>query len=381
MRLIVDAHLDLSWNALGWDRDLTQPLAALREREASMTDQKARGNATITLGELRRGGVAVCFGTLLARALPPEGVRPPERDLGTPAGQQAIPPDGSPRRALDYPNQQHAHAAAQGQLAYYRQLEREGHFRLLYTREELDAHWRQWSEAGDAVDALPIGVIVAMEGADPIVTPEQAEQWHQQGLRAVGPVHYGRSAYAVGTGFDGAMTPAGHELLRVFERTGMILDVTHMSDRSFDDALEHFQGRVIASHHNCRALVPRDRQLSDDQIKRLVARDGVIGVALDAWMLHPDYRVGEDTGDVVTMEAVADHIDHVAQLAGSTRHSGIGSDLDGGFGREQTPADLDTIADLQKLEQVLARRGYSEADMDAIFHGNWLRLLRETMPA
>ncbi|MFW6060560.1 MAG: dipeptidase [Phycisphaeraceae bacterium] len=381
MRSIIDAHLDLSWSALSWDRDLTLPLETLRERERHMTDDKARGNATITIDELRRARVAVCFGTLLARAIPAQGAARPELDLNTPMKQHAIPAEGNQRRALDFPNQQHAYAIAQGQLAYYRQLEREGYFRLIRTRADLDAHWQQWTAPDADPQQLPIGIIIAMEGADPIVTPEQAEAWYADGLRAVGPVHYGRSAYAVGTGFDGPLTDAGRELLKQFERIGMILDVTHLSDTSFDDVLDRFAGRVIASHHNCRALVDRQRQLTDDQIKRLVERDAVIGAAIDSWMLHPDFKVGESAGDLVTLDAVADHIDHVCQLAGNTRHSAIGSDLDGGYGTEQTPADLDTIADMQKLETILARRGYSDVDIDAIFHANWLRLLRETLPA
>ena len=183
-----------------------------------------------------------------------------------------------------------------------------------------------------------------------------------------------------GTGFQGPMTEAGHELLREFERLNMILDVTHLSDESFTDALEHFDGRVIASHHNCRSLVPRQRQLTDDQIRQLIERDAVIGLALDAWMLHSECRAGAGMGDIVELEAAADHIDHICNLAGTCRHSGIGSDLDGGFGREQTPAGFDTIADLQKLDAILERRGYSSGDRDLIFHGNWLRLLRETLP-
>lgn len=379
-RLILDAHLDLGWNAMGWDRDLTLSIEQVRAAEAPMVGLKGRGNATVTLEEMRRGGVAVCLATLLARAIPPEGVQPPEQDLGTPMGQRGIPPEGSPRDALDYPTQTHAHAAAHGQLAYYRQLEREGHVRMLHTRGDLDGHWAQWADENADHLRLPIGIIVAMEGADPIVTPEQAEHWHSHGLRALELVHYGKSVYAVGTGFDGAVTPAGRELLKQMHRLNIILDVTHLSDRSFDDALDHFAGRVIASHHNCRALVPRPRQLSDEQIHRLVERDGVMGMASDSWMLHPGYQVGKMSGDVVTLESIADHVDHVCQVAGSTRHVGIGSDLDGGFGCEQTPAGLDTIADMQKLDDILARRGYSAADIDAIFHGNWLRVLRDIMP-
>jgi membrane dipeptidase len=161
----------------------------------------------------------------------------------------------------------------------------------------------------------------------------------------------------------------------------MILDVTHLCDQSMAQALDLFDGPVLASHHNCRALVPGDRQLTDEQIMRLIGRGAVIGAALDAWMLYPNWVRGKTSPQVVGLEAVADHIDRVCQLAGNANHTAIGSDLDGGFGTEQTPRDLDTIADLQKLDQILARRGYSDGDIDNIFHGNWLRFFAEALPA
>jgi membrane dipeptidase len=161
------------------------------------------------------------------------------------------------------------------------------------------------------------------------------------------------------------------------EQLGMMLDLTHFSDQAFWQALDRYHGPLLASHNNCRVLVPHQRQFSDVQLKAIFERDGVIGVALDAWMLQPGWIVGKSTNEHVTLENVVDHVDHICQLAGNTRHVGIGSDLDGLFGREQSPRDLDTIADLQKLGDLLARRGYREADVAAILHGNWLRLLRQ----
>jgi membrane dipeptidase len=166
------------------------------------------------------------------------------------------------------------------------------------------------------------------------------------------------------------------------ERLGLVLDVTHLSDRSMAEALDVYGGPVLASHHNCRTLVPNDRQLSDGQIRALVSRGAVIGVALDAWMLYPGWVRGRTTPreSGVTMETVADHVDRVCQIAGGAKHSAIGSDLDGGFGTEQTPLDLETIADLQKLAGALDRRGYARADVAGIFHGNWLRFFTEALP-
>lgn len=361
MRPIIDAHLDLAWSALYFNRDLLRPLDEVRLAERGMTDELARGRNTVCFPELQRARVAVCIGTLMARSSP---------DL--PAVY------GTKRTDLDYRSQAIAHAHAQGQLAYYRLLEAQGHLHFITTRAELEAHWAAWQRSPTTT---PLGIIPGMEGADGIVEPDQVESWWRMGLRVVGPAHFGRSHYAAGTGTEGPLTKAGLELLREFARTGMILDVTHLADESFVQALEVYAGPLLASHHNCRALVPGDRQLTDEQIRRLIQRDAVIGTALDAWMLCPGWVRGESDPKRVSLAAAADHIDHICQLAGSTRHCALGTDLDGGFGTEQTPGDLETITDVHKLEDILARRGYSEADIDRIFFGNWLRFFSEALPA
>ncbi len=161
----------------------------------------------------------------------------------------------------------------------------------------------------------------------------------------------------------------------------MILDVTHLSDDSFWEAVEHFKGPVLATHSNCRALVPGDRQLTDDMLRHLIERDAVIGAVLDAWMLQPNWIRGETTPENVSLNTVVDHIDYVCQLAGNARHAAIGSDLDGGYGTEQTPNDLNTIDDLQKIAELLRSRGYAESDIELIFHGNWSNLLQRVWTA
>ena len=361
MKLIIDSHLDLAWNALGWDRDLTLPLAELNAAEAGLCDSDARGRATTCWPELRKAGVAVCLATVLARVKPD------------------VPPgDRQRRRCIDDGHPAAAHATAQGQLAVYRLLESQGEIAFLRTADELRRHWRRWQSPHD--DKPPLGIILAMEGADPIVSPRQCESWWQDGLRSLSLAHYGRSRYAVGSGIEGPLTAEGRELLAEMERVGMILDVTHLSEPGFTEALELFGGPVMASHNNCRTLVPGDRQFSDEQVRRLVERDTVIGVALDAWMLHPGWQKGRTPRDAVRIDTVCDHLDHICQLAGDCRHAAIGSDLDGGYGTEQTPAGLDSIADLQKLGEILARRGYSDEDIDAVFHGNWLRFFERHLP-
>jgi membrane dipeptidase len=361
MRLLIDGHLDLSWNALSWGRDITLDLDRLNRDEAGMTDHPARGRSTTTLPEMRRAGIAVCQATLLARAKPE--IRRPE---------------GHARLSLDYANQEIASAMARGQLAYYELLERRGLLRMIRTGSDLDRHWERWR---DDSQEEPIGYILAMEGADPIVEPSHAVEWWNLGLRSVNLAHYGKSRYAVGTGDDGPLTREGVQLLKEFERLGMILDATHLSDTSFFQALDLYPGPVLASHNNCRALVPDGRQFSDDQIRLLIQRDAVIGVALDAWMLVPGWVIGRTNREAVRLEALADHLDHLCQLAGSSRHAAIGSDLDGGFGTEQTPVGMERISNLQDLGEILNRRGYADVAIDDIFHGNWLRFFRKNLPA
>jgi membrane dipeptidase len=348
--IAIDAHLDLSWNALNWNRDLTLDVSEIRQLERGMEGTN-RGTNTVSFPELRKGEVAVSLATVLARAS---------------SGQEA---------RLDYRNQQIAYAMAQGQLAYYRLMEREGHLRMLRDWSSLEAHLREWEQTGGT--GIPLGYILSMEGADPIVSPNQVIEWWNDGLRVVGPVHYGISAYAHGTGSPGGLTAKGRDLLKAMAEVGMILDVTHLADKSFWEAVELFQGPLLASHHNCRSLVPGDRQLTDEQINLLIQRGSVIGAAFDAWMLYPEWVPGQTPNTAVSLEAVVDHIDHVCQLAGNARHSALGTDLDGGFGMEQSPYDLKTIADLQKIPDLLRTRGYREGDVEAIMHGNWCRYFRK----
>nr|PZN27399.1 MAG: peptidase M19 [Chloroflexota bacterium] len=290
---------------------------------------------------------------------------------------------GPPVPHVGFGSPAQAQGVARGQLAYYRALERMGQARVIGDLGALEAHWeawRAWEAAGAAPEsAPPLGFIISMEGADPILAPDELEEWWRAGLRLIGITHYGPGRYAGGTGTELGLSELGVALLAEMERLGVVLDLTHCSDQAFWQAIERFGGPVIASHNNCRALVPHQRQFDDDQLRAIIARDGVIGAALDAWMLKPGWVASERPNPAnppVSLEDVVDQIDHVCQLAGSSRHAAIGTDLDGGFGLEQVPADLDTIADLQRLPELLARRGYAEADIAAIMHGNWLRLLR-----
>lgn len=352
--LIVDAHLDLSMNALEWNRDLTQPVAALNAREAGLTDKPDRGLATVSLPELRRGHVGLVVATQIARYVAP----------------------GNPLPGWHSPAQ--AWAQTKGQLAWYQAMEAAGEMVQVHNLATLEQHLALWADTTTPADCKPIGYILSLEGADSIITVDYLTQAHASGLRAVGPAHYGPGRYAQGTDATGGLGSQGRDLLREMERLGIILDATHLCDDSFWEALDHFHGHVWASHNNCRALVNHNRQYSDDQIRALAARGAVIGAALDAWMMVPNWVRGQSTplGMHCNLEVAIDHIDHICQLTGSAQHVGIGTDLDGAFGREQCPYDLETIADLQKLPALLAKRGYSALDIEGMLHGNWLRFLR-----
>jgi membrane dipeptidase len=356
--LIIDAHLDLAWNALQWNRDLLRSVYTIRTRENTQVGP-GRAAGTVALPEMRQGRVALCFATVLARST---GSAIPHIDFGSPA---------------------QAHAVARGQLAYYRALESQGHIRVIDSLPVLNQHmeeWQNWDQNRSDLDTStspPLGFVISMEGADPILDPGELESWWDLGLRLIGPTHYGPGRYAGGTGTEVGLTTIGPPLLAEMERLGMILDVTHLSDEAFWQALDIYCGPLLASHNNCRALVPHQRQFSDAQLRALFERDAVIGAAFDAWMLQPGWITGVSNNAQVTLGNVVDHIDHICQLAGSARYAALGTDLDGGFGREQSPHDLDTIADLQTVAMLLQARGYDEADVALIMHGNWLRLLRQ----
>ena len=348
--LLFDGHLDLAMNAISWDRDLRIGVHEHRLLESGMT-QKGRGRGTVAFPEMRSGEIGLCIATVIARVRKPGNPLPGFRTSET------------------------AYAVARGQLAYYRVLEEMGDLRIITDWPQMAAHLADWQR--DPV-GTPLGMVLTMEGADAVVYPEQIHLWKADGLRCIGLSHYGLSNYAHGTSTEGGLTDMGRAILPEIEKAGVILDLTHLADQAFWEAIEQFSGPVQCSHQCCRTLVPGERQMDDAQLKAVIERNGVIGAALDAWMLYPGWEKGVTENTVCDLGAVADHIDHVCQLAGNANHAAIGSDLDGGYGQEQTPHDLDTIADLQKLDGRLRARGYSEQDVTNIFHGNLLRLFQRT---
>lgn len=349
---IVDAHLDLSMNAMEWNRDLRLPIGEIRQREQGMKDKPDRGNSTVCFPELRKGNIGLVVATQIARYVTPDN---------------PLPGWHSPEQAW---------AQTQGQLAWYRTMEADGEMVSIRDWPALESHLQRWQSDGD--DKKPIGYILSLEGADSIIDLSYLEKAFQYGLRALGPAHYGPGRYAQGTDATGFMGPKGKALLKEMENLNIILDATHLCDDSFWEAMDNFRGHIWASHNNCRALVNHNRQFSDEQLKELIQRGAVIGGVLDAWMMVPGWKmhVSEPRKMNCKLEVVIDHMDHICQLAGNARHVGIGSDLDGAYGKEQSPYDLDTIADLQTIPGMLAKRGYSEEDILNISHGNWIRFIK-----
>lgn len=355
MELIVDGHLDLAMNAIEWNRDLTQDIEQIRKLESGMTDKPDRGKGTVSFPAMRHGRVAVCVATQIARYVKP----------------------GSHLSGWHSPSQ--AWAMTQAQLAWYKSMEDAGEMVQLTGRKQLEDHLVQWEAGGEY---LPIGYILSLEGADSIVTTAYLEKAWQYGLRAIGPAHYGPGTYAQGTDAQGGLPAAGKEFLKEMDRLGFILDATHLNDECFRQALDIYKGPVWASHNNCRVFVNHNRQFTDDQIKELILRNAVIGIALDAWMMVPGWIRGVSTPQSmqVSLKQAVENIDHICQLAGNSNHVAIGSDLDGAFGTEQCPEDINTIADLQKIPALLASAGFDPSEIHQVMSGNWIRFLRKNLP-
>ena len=345
--MLIDAHLDLAMNALLLGRDVTKSALDTREREGP---DPRFGNSTVGLADLIRGEIAICFATVSVLAR-----------------RAWIPP-----REINFKSPQDAHRQGLDQLNFYKQLAREGVIRMICSAADLDEHLAAWESDSES---RRVGVVVLMEGAYPVTEPQEVHNWFERGVRIIG-LSWAGSAYAGGTYGPGRLTPAGKQLLEEMEQAGVILDISHLNDASFFDVLDNFGGHVLGSHVNCRSLVPGERQLTDRMIGALIERDAVLGTACDTWMVIPGWKKGITAPSRCPMDRLVDHIDHVCQLAGNTRHAAIGSDLDGGYGTEQSPGDLDTIADLAELGELMTARGFSDDDVAAVTHGNWIRKLR-----
>lgn len=355
--IIVDAHEDIAFNALQYGRDYRLSTYEKRRLEADMTD--GRGRVMLGLPDALAGRVAIAVGTLFVE---------PASHRMTGAGKTTV-----------YRTPKEAYTQALAQMDYYQRLgDTNDRMRLVRTLAELDSVLATWGEGSADTDHVQ-GLIISMENADPIVEPRQFEEWYGRGVRAVGPAWAG-TRYCGGTGQPGPLTALGHELLDVMMSFNVLLDLSHMAEAAYFEAVDRYDGAIIASHSNPRAFRDSDRHLSDVMIRRLAERDGVIGVVLFNHFLSENWSKGLPK-DRVPLSIVLDVIDYICQLTGSIAHVGIGSDFDGGFGADQTPEELETVGDLGRIGEGLRTRGYSQADIEAVMGGNMLRKLRQVLPS
>ncbi|MCC6147348.1 MAG: membrane dipeptidase [Anaerolineaceae bacterium] len=372
MPLIIDAHEDLAHTSLTYGRDYLLSAHETRRREHNSVAEQQNGQTVLGWPDYQRGQVAVVFGTLF---LAPEKYR--IGDFG--------------RFYFNSPEE--ASRLYHQQLDYYLQLF-ENHpdkFRQIKTLPQFNELLDVWTNhpAHYPEETNPVGLVLLMESAEGLANLDDLWNWWDAGLRIIGPVWAG-SRFCGGSFENGTFTPEGYDLMRVMAQVGYALDITHMNEVSGMTALDSYEGAVIATHCNARARIkfgaaryPTDahgeRHLSDQAIRLLAARGGVMGLLPYNRFFITDWTPAMGRS-AVTLEHMADHIDHVCQLTGSARHVGIGTDFDGGFGYPAVPEELDTIADLQKLAAVLDRRGYNRDEIESVFGGNWQRILGRILP-
>lgn len=356
--IIVDAHQDIAYNALTFNRDYTHSARQTQRREQDTDTLAHAGRATLGLPDALLGRVALVCGTLFVA---PEAAKMGAWDT------------------LTYSSAREAYTQAMRQMDYYQRLADSGaRVRLVRSQADLDAVLATWADGVAFADHVQ-GLLLLMEGADPISEPQQFEEWYARGVRAVGLAWTG-TRYSGGTRAPGPLTALGRDLLDVMASFNVALDLSHSSEEAFYEALDRYSGdAIIASHSNPRKFVDTDRHLSDEMIRLLAERDGVMGIVFYNRFLSQRWNEQSRKSDV-PLSVALDAIDYVCQVTGSARHVGIGTDFDGGFGSESIPDGLDTVMDLWKLREALTGRGYSEADVEAILSGNMLRQLRAALP-
>lgn len=359
--ILIDAHEDLAWNILTFGRDYTRSAQETRAVEQNGIAPKHNGDTLLGWENYQRGETAIIFATLFA----------------------------APRRAQQgswdtqvYNTAEEAHTLYQAQLDTYHRLvdQHPDKFRLILSKEDLDETIKRWQNRRDDIQP-PVGLTILMENAEGVRHPSEVELWWQRGVRIIGPA-WGGTRFCGGTREPGPLTSEGHALLEAMAATGFILDLSHMDEAAALEVLDTYPGTIIASHANAARLihgVQSNRFLSDRLIQGIIERDGVIGIIPFNVFLLGGWRES-DGRDKVTLDHVVAQIDYICQLAGNANHVGIGSDFDGGFGVQKTPTGIDTIADLQKIIPLLEAKGYSDKDIHAIFHQNWLRRLEPNLP-
>ncbi len=363
MPMIIDSHCDLAWNMLNFGRDYTRSAAETREIEKGSIAADKNGDSMIGWPDYQRGQVAIVFSTLFA---PPARVKEGEWDK------------------VCYSNYSEAHRLYMDQLHLYHELSesKPDHFRLLFNPKDLREHMAEWQNP--TKDGKPVGLVALMEGADAIQSIDELAEWHELGVRLIGLAWSG-TRYSGGTREPGPITEDGRRLLKAMAELNFVLDLSHMDEQAAAEALDLYDGPIVATHVNCLALLPNfptNRHFSDRLLRGLIARGGLIAnVPVNSFLKSGWVRKNGSRREEVPLDVFAAHLDHVCQLAGDSLHAGIGSDFDGGFGVQSVPPEIDTVADLQKLVPLLRARGYSEQDAANILGLNWLKFLENNLPS
>lgn len=378
MTIIVDAHQDLAWNILTFGRDYTRSAMDIRRLEYGTDTPLRNGDALLGWRDYQQGRIAVVFSALFV----------------TPAHRREM------WETVFYRDAHQAHALYRAQVDVYHRLvdKHTQKFTLLQTRKDLENLLENWQkreldlieEEGDddhrhpesaQKPGHPVGLVILMEGAEGVREPSELEEWWQLGVRVIGPAWAG-TRFCGGTREPGPLTKEGFALLEAMAEVGFILDVSHMDEKALMQALDFYPGHIISSHANVRALLKGDesnRHLSDRAIQGLLEREAVLGLSPLNQFLVSGWKLG-DRRELVSLDHLAAHIDYICQMAGNARHVGIGSDFDGGFGLQSVPREINSVADLRKIGESLRNRGYTEGDIEAILGGNWLGLLRQSLP-
>lgn len=361
MPIIIDSHEDLAWNIQALERDYTRSAAETRRIEAGGENIPHNGNTLLGWDDYQRARSAVIFTTLFAT--------PQRKKMGEWDSQV-------------YKDFNQAHLLYRAQLDIYHRLadKHSDKFRLIFNTRDLEEVLTHW--AGEQKDH-PVGMVVLMEGAEGVRKPSELEEWWSNGVRIIGPAWTG-TRFCGGTHEPGPLTEDGRALLSAMADIGMTLDISHMDELAARQALDEYPGAIIVSHANAASLLTGytgNRLLKDDVIRKTIERNGIIGVMPILPFLKQGW-VPTEGREGLTLDALfIAQIDHICQMAGDALHVGIGTDFDGGFGVECAPEDVDTIADLQKLEKILGSRGYSSSDIEAILGKNWQRHLQENLPS
>jgi membrane dipeptidase len=363
MHILVDAHQDLAWNMLTFGRDYTRSAAETRQREAGSLAVQVNGDSLLGYPDYLQGRVALVFATLFAAP-----IRAKSGDWDSQA----------------YVDSNQAHHLYRRQLdTYYRLVERApDKFRLVQTTPDLDSVLSAWNHPDERKADPPVGLVPLMEGGDGIRKLDELSEWWESGVRIIGPA-WMSTKFCGGTREPGPLTREGHALLDAMAEVGFALDLSHMDWEAAREALDIYEGPIIASHSNALQQVKEgdsNRFLTDDIIERIVEHDGVIGVVPFNRFLIQTWT-NSDPRETCPLEMVAAQIDYICQKAGDALHAGFGTDFDGGFGLQHVPSEIDTIADLHKLVPMLAARGYNENNLNAVFGGNWINFLKKSLPA